>query len=536
MSKDELSNFSGENRPGSRSAAIAEAPTSSSSSFSKNSISGGTTDNYLNDDILSNSSSRRNSTKEKGRYHILSEENPTNTSPTERKSMEIEEKIVSNELNNEEKLGKKRILAKKEEKASKETVTTNTKEVQNKINPRLVHLDFIEKNVSNVQTVREIIINNTQVRNFTIKVLPKGGLSILLPNKTAKLLVEDILFKKLEGKVKRKGFLLNKKLFEVSCRVPKDLDPKIVLHEIKAEKFIKRGGNEVIFFMPSQIIASLIVQQGKFVSPYHLEFAPFTFAPRIICKNCGSMEHYECTKVLCKSCGQEHKSEDCSSDFVKCFYCKDSHAFKDCSKFKEKSSTAKASKKKTYAEALKNPESAVDRRPKAITKSNRVMNSESTEVIAAYCKVARVPFKENLLDQVIEELKKKPQEQSPSQEDEAHKSPSPEPKLKSSKTSTKEHATAVINSYERSNNPEPPARTNSPALEMKGVENNVQAFCKCGLLFKPNPGWKNHFYSPKCYKPHVTCPCKQFTLNLDNWPTAYGPFCNHLKRVCRGSS
>ena len=533
MSKDKLSNFSGENRPGSRSAAIAEAPTSSSSFFSKNSISGGTSENLLNDDILLNSSSRRNSTKEKSKYHMLSPENQTNPSPTERKSMDTEKK-VSSELINEEKQEEKRTSANNEEKASKEMVQNNGK-LPNQINPRLVHLDFIEKNDSNVQLVREVIINNTQIRNFTIKVLPKGGLSILLPNKTAKLLCEEILFKKLDGKVKRKGFLSNKKLFEVSCRVPKDLDPKNVLHEIKAEKFIKRGGNEIIFFMPSQITASYIVKNGKFVKPYHLEFAPFTFAPRIICKSCGSAEHFECTKVLCKSCGQEHKSEDCHSDFLNCYYCKGSHGFKDCPQFKEKVSSAKLSKKKSYAEALKNPGSTLDRRPKVALQSNRVLNSGSTEIIAVYCKVAGVPFKEHLLDQVIEEITKKPQEPQ-SVPDRVSSSPSTEPKKKSLKTTNKPNATAVIQAYERSNNPKPPVKSVSSASDMKGVEGNVEAFCKCGLLFKPNPGWKNHFYSPKCFRPHVTCPCKQFKLTLDNWSTTYGPFCQHLKKDCKGSS
>ena len=113
-------------------------------------------------------------------------------------------------------------------------------------------------------------------------------------------------------------------------------------------------------------------------------------------------------------------------------------------------------------------------------------------------------------------------------------SPIQELKKKSSKTVNKEYATAVINSYERSANPPATIKSTSPAVEMKGVEGNIEAFCKCGLAFKPNPGWKNHFYSTKCFRPAVICPCKKMTLTLDNWKTVYGPFCNHLKKECKG--
>lgn len=515
MSKDNVSNFSGENRPQSRSAAIPEAPPASSLYSSSHSISGGTKKNSKNQDNSLTSKSGKNSTKKQSKYHMESTKNTANPSSSERKSPQNEEK---NSPENE--------------------LTEEKKEIAHaKINPRILHLDFIEKDVpGNIQQVRAVIINHTQIRSFTIKVLPKGGLSILFPNKVAKLFAEDIIYKKLEGKLKRKGFLLNKKLFEVSCRVPQDIDPKNVMKEIAAEKFIKRGGSETIFFMSSQLEASVIVRNGKFIHPYHLEFAPFTFAPRIACKNCGSHEHFECTKEFCKSCGEEHKSDSCISDIKKCYYCKGNHSFSDCSVFKKKASEAKSSKKKSYAEALMNPGSTtLSKRQPVVTQTKGVTNSQTTEIISTYCKVAGVPFHETILDQIIEAVMQKNQ-QSLSPGEEELLIPKDEPKKKSSKTINKEYATAVIESYERSTNPKASSVSSSSAEEMKGVEGNVQAFCKCGILFKPNPGFKNHFYSTKCIFPAVTCPCKKFMLNLDNWSTTYGPFCKHLKRECLGSS
>lgn len=531
MSEDDLRNFSGENRPRSRSTVIPDVPSSSSSFFSGNSISGGTTEIKENNDNLIISSSGKNSAEEKSRYHFLSQENSSNPSTTERKTLPVKEKISSEnvEIN----------------------VNGNGKQ-PTRINPRLLFLDFIEKNVSNVQEVRQIIIDHTQIRNFSMKCLPKGGISILFTNSTVKKIAEDLLLKKLHGKLRKKGFLTNKKLFEVNCRVPKDLDSAKVMKSIGAEKFIKRGGSEFIFFMPSQESASLLIENGKFIENYQLEFAPFIFAPRIMCKNCGSREHFQCPREVCKSCSGDHKSDQCQSNILKCYFCKGDHAFKDCSQFKEKSAVAKTMKKKTYAEALKKP----IKQPLVAPKSNQVIDSKSIELISAYCKVAGIPFKENLLEKVQEEFirkgqvtssveekkveyesprnktSKKPQESSSK---EKSLSPVQEPKKKALKSQKQEYATAVISSYERSTNPSTSRISESPALEMKGIERNIVAKCHCGLVFNPNPGWKNHLYSTKCIKPEVRCPCGRLSLNIDNWSTAYGPFRNHLKKDCKGS-
>jgi hypothetical protein len=39
------------------------------------------------------------------------------------------------------------------------------------------------------------------------------------------------------------------------------------MKEITAEKFIKRGGSEIIFFLPSPTAASYFVKSGKFIHP-----------------------------------------------------------------------------------------------------------------------------------------------------------------------------------------------------------------------------------------------------------------------------
>jgi hypothetical protein len=198
MSTNDLSNFSGENWRQSRFAAIPEAPPASSSFSSSHSISGGTTENSQNNDILLSSNSGKNSAKKQSKYHMESTNKTTNPSPPERKSPPCEEK---NSPNND--------------------IFEEKKDIANaKINPRILHLDFIEKNVStNIQSVREVIYNHTQIRSFTIKVLPKEGLSVLFTNKVAKLIAEDMLLKKLEGKLKRKGFFVKQKTFRsiLSC-------------------------------------------------------------------------------------------------------------------------------------------------------------------------------------------------------------------------------------------------------------------------------------------------------------------------------
>lgn len=515
MSYKESTNFSGEDWRRTRFSAIPEAPPASSSSSSSHSIFGGTTEKLENNDILMNSSKEAGLSDEKINNQLLNEEK-TKPSPPERKSSKYAEKLLE----------------------TKEISTSSTEKVSKKVNPRIIHLDFIEKNVSHVQEVRQVIINSTQIRNFCIKVLPKGGISILLGNQKAKSLVEGLLNEKLEGKLCKKGFLVNKKLFELSCRVPKDLDPKTVMETIKADKFIKRGGSECIFFLPSQNAANELITNGKFVSPYHLEFAPFIFAPRIACQNCGSSEHSECSKIICKTCASDHKTEDCKSNVSKCYYCKGDHAFKNCLLFKEKFAFAKATKKKTYAQALSTPVSqkTVVAKHQIMERNIREIDSYTSEIVSTYCKVAGVPFKENLMDEVQKELQVKSQKTAAPQEPRSL-SPDQQPKKKSSKSSKKEYATAVINSYERSNNPASSVTKESSASDMTGVEGNMEAFCTCGVQFKPNPGWKNHFVmNKKCIDPKVTCACGKFILTPDNWKTTYGPLCQHLKKECRGSS
>ena len=309
------------------------------------------------------------------------------------------------------------------------------------------------------------------------------------------------------------------------------------MQEIRAVKLLKRGGSEFIYFLPSLELASTLVEHGRWFRPYQLEFAPFTFAPKLICKTCGSPEHKQCSKVVCKLCGKEHSSETCVSESVQCYYCKGDHSFKDCSKFKEKRIIAKAAKKKSYAEALMKPIRNIPHENLEVERRNTVIDSKSKEIISAYCKVAGIPFKEDILQKVEEQLKKNSHEATPSHSEEVKSSSKKrkETKTTSSESKEKTYAKAVIKSYDKSVNPSP-NRSASPLMEMKGVERNIEAFCTCGLAFKPNPGWKNHFYKNlKCSSPKVTCPCGKLTLSPDNWKTTYGPMCKHLKSECTGS-
>jgi hypothetical protein len=213
-------------------------------------------------------------------------------------------------------------------------------------NPRILILDFKETSASNVQLVRRALITYTEIRNFSIKVLVKGGISILFAKPKARDFAAKVLTEKLAPHLAtRRGFLKNKKVFEVITTVAKTMNLDEIRFALGAISFKSLGHNRVIFTLGSPEEASRLISEGFFYESIHYEFQPFVFRPKIACK-CGSLFHMSCNAI-------ESKDND-SETPVPCANCqKTDHSSKECVLYKNRLQTAFANKKKTYAEALK---------------------------------------------------------------------------------------------------------------------------------------------------------------------------------------
>lgn len=213
-------------------------------------------------------------------------------------------------------------------------------------NPRILILDFKENNASNVQLVRRALINFTEIRNFSIKVLMRGGISILFAKPKARDFASKILTEKLATHLAtRRGFLKNKKVFEVITTVSKSSNLDEMKSALSAVSFKAISHNRVIFSLNTPEEASKVILDGFFYDSIHYEFQPFVYKPKVACK-CGSIYHTQCTETDSKDNGTEEP--------LPCGNCKQTdHSTKQCILYKERLQTALANKKKTYAEALK---------------------------------------------------------------------------------------------------------------------------------------------------------------------------------------
>ena len=221
---------------------------------------------------------------------------------------------------------------------------TTGKKIQN---PKMLILDFIIISQDNIRLVNKILHDYTPIRKFSMKTLTKGGISILFTSETAKKLAEPILLEQLKDKLKIKGFMNNKKFFEIISYVPSYVEIEELSEAINADHFLNRYG-KVVFFMKSLNAAKDLVENGFLFRDTFFNFEIFVFKPKIGCQNCGSFKHFQCeakdtksgsTVMYCRHCySTEHNSFKCVIylDFLK---------------------EAKAKKRKTYAEAISAPSS-----------------------------------------------------------------------------------------------------------------------------------------------------------------------------------
>lgn len=233
------------------------------------------------------------------------------------------------------------------------------RKTSSKINPKMLILDFKERNESNLLQIQRVLTRETNIRAFTMRMLSRNGISILFRNERAKTFAEEILLKKLDAiLMKRKpkeSYISTKRTFQVAAILPIDIQPEAIAKRIKASKFITRGFNKFIFFLNTIEEAKLLIENGLIIEESFVNFFPFVFNPRIICRDCGSLEHKSCNDSKCLNCAGNHGTEDCDAmETVYCCYCRSKeHNPDQCSVYKEKLSKAKSNKKKSYAEALK---------------------------------------------------------------------------------------------------------------------------------------------------------------------------------------
>jgi hypothetical protein len=412
-------------------------------------------------------------------------------------------------------------------------------------NKKMLILDFVEQKKENLSLVYKIIRERTPVHPVSLKLLEKGGISVLFRSETAKNIVAKLLYEQLATKLRPKQFMEVKKAFEVSCRLPKDIDAQEVCTSINAFKCIPRLGKEFIFFLNSKEEAKALLCNGFMFKEYLLVFEPFTFAPRLCCLNCGSKDH--------KQCEEEVKSSSCG-------YCMENHSFKDCEKLKLDKKAARLTKNKTYAEALLSKNSS------AITARNEYHDNLTDSFLkmnlidqvnfilekapkAAECIIDGTEFtiqekedynakiiKERILMETLEAMELEEARKAAKLASVKHDI-KPNTKVKGSnlrvenakKKKPKKNAEkskyepALIAAYEKGNamQIEPEKKSEEPTVSINTYRKETigAAYCSCGLLFNVNPGWKNHLKSAsKCSMGQkVTCNCGKIVLTLNNW-------------------
>jgi hypothetical protein len=218
------------------------------------------------------------------------------------------------------------------------------------VNPKILLLDFAVNDPGNIRLVHNVLRDFTQIRKFSLKILPKGGVSILFPSEQSKRIAEDILKDKLGTKLKSRGFMKNKNLFEVISFVPNYINRDELKHHINADRFIERFGNRVVFFMKSLKSAKELIENGLLFQDFFLTFEIFVFRPKIGCRNCGSFDH--------SSCDAKDTKVDSVLSFCRHCFSTEHSSFK-CQTYLETLKEATAKKRKSYAEAIQAPSKSI---------------------------------------------------------------------------------------------------------------------------------------------------------------------------------
>ena len=234
-----------------------------------------------------------------------------------------------------------------------------------KSNGKVLLLDPIEGStftVEHLKQAQQLIYQKTQIRGYNTKLLPRGGMMLKFSNSRAKDVCEKLLRENMTSiRPPRETWISRKTSFEVILRnVPDSLDKNVFMEidaNIRKVLDIKHG--RVVLFMSSLRSASNICDQGIWIHDMFFGASPYSFTPRMYCKDCGRVDHKSCLVKKCFKCGEvDHVGAECpkvSPDLPPfCVHCTEQgHYSRSCPLVKEKTQPALKRKQKTYADALK---------------------------------------------------------------------------------------------------------------------------------------------------------------------------------------
>ena len=184
-------------------------------------------------------------------------------------------------------------------------------------NEKMLILDFSDSTLTpekKIRLIRDCILQKTELIDFRIKILERGGVSILFKTMEQKKFAESILKKEFESILSKKGYISSKKTFEVLLpKFPQELDLEALMSIENITSFKQLKSTDVVLFMNSKESAAKLIQSGLFLEKYYFSISPFVFRPHILCGLCRKIGHNQmsCTNrpkssSLCMNCAKDH--------------------------------------------------------------------------------------------------------------------------------------------------------------------------------------------------------------------------------------
>lgn len=241
--------------------------------------------------------------------------------------------------------------------------------MQKRKNPRILLLDPLESSGSfdgvTVQSVVQCLKEKTNIRGFNISLLERGGLRLKFKSQVARDEAEILLRASFSCfKARKLTWIENKKHFEIKIAgIPRSTNINAFkqLPNVLGVKQLKYG--DLVLLIDTLHHASKYLNDGILLGTDYYSAVPYSFRPKVCCRQCGSMSHSACEIIKCFHCGEAgHQSHDCQvSDEdlpMYCIHCEsESHRANDCPTFKEVADKAYKKKRQTYADALKKSQS-----------------------------------------------------------------------------------------------------------------------------------------------------------------------------------
>ena len=225
-------------------------------------------------------------------------------------------------------------------------------------NPACLILDF-KSGVTADQVqhrIWAIIKKNTNLRVDYMSVLPRGGLLLRFRSESARVQAERLIKESpLWQRIGRKQYWTKKKSFQVRVRGMNRRHCHALQQHPAVDQVKSIGFGRTIISYKSIEAAAWVVKNGVQVDGMTYGASPYTTAPKIGCRQCGSLHHTKCNKKKCYRCGSDdHLAKDCDNDVEVCLFCKEQgHLMQKCSKRLERQTNAAKQKRRTYADALR---------------------------------------------------------------------------------------------------------------------------------------------------------------------------------------